>query len=69
MSVPRCPNHNCPLTLTTKERGQTTGASPCPISGAMFDWSQSIKDGDVKHDKFGNPLLEFKVTGEDEVVD
>lgn len=67
MSVPRCPNHNCELSLTSKEKSMTKGASPCPVSGAMFDWSQEIKGGEVRYDKFGNAITEYKVTGNDEV--
>lgn len=45
----------------------TKGSSPCPVSGAMFDWSQEIKGGEVRYDKFGNAITEYKVTGNDEV--
>jgi hypothetical protein len=71
MGAPRCPNHNCELSLTRDERGKNSGSSPCPVSGAMFNWTQETKDDESKKtvDKFGNVTHDttYKVTGEDGV--
>lgn len=68
--VPRCPNHGEPLQLDFKQKSQRKGSSPCPVSGAMFEWEQSPITGETGNtkDKFGNLLVEklFTVTGDEE---
>ncbi len=63
---PKCPNHHCPLMLTPEQKRMNKGTAACPLSGALFDFEQSVQTGSVKKDKFGNIVKEWKVTGEEE---
>lgn len=63
---PRCPNHGCPLILADGQKKLTKGEAPCAISGAMFDFTQSVEEGEQKKDKFGNIINIYTVTGPDE---
>ena len=69
MSAPRCPNHGCELLLTSEQRTQTSGISPCPESNCPFAWTQEVRthEQEMKVDKFGNPVKDvtWKVEGVD----
>lgn len=62
-SGPRCPNHGCPLILAPGQKTLTKGEAPCAISGALFDFEQSVQEGATKKDKFGNIIHSFSVKG------
>jgi hypothetical protein len=52
--------------LTPEQKRMNKGTAACPLSGALFDFEQSVQTGSVKKDKFGNIVKEWKVTGEEE---
>jgi len=66
---PKCPNHGCPLEIDKKDAFKTKGTSPCPVSGALFAWTQEVETekNEILKDKFGNilPVKTFVVEGEE----
>lgn len=67
LGIPRCPNHGEPLQLDSTQKGHTKGASPCPLSGMLFDWVQDVEASSFTKDKNGNLVEQkaFLVEGED----
>ena len=61
MARPKCPNHTVEMDPTDNPRMWI-----CPISGARFEADVDNKGGVKKKDKFGRPLVEFKVTAVDD---
>lgn len=57
MSLPKCPNHGCQLNKTGEKR-----LWKCPVSSAIFEADADDQSKEVKYDKFGKPLQEWKVT-------
>ena len=56
MSRPKCPNHTVEMEKTDERRIWI-----CPISGARFEADSDEYSADVKYDKFGNPITEWKL--------
>lgn len=57
MSRPKCPNHACEMQATDERR-----IFICPISGARFECDVEEQEKDIKFDKYGKPMVEWKLT-------
>jgi hypothetical protein len=62
--VPRCPNHGEPLELSLEQLTEVRGSAPCPVSKCLFEFEQIPNEKEF--DKEGNPLIQIKVTGNEE---
>lgn len=60
MSRPKCPNHSCEMQATDERR-----MFICPISGAFFECDVDTQDKETKIDKYGRPMVGYKVTQAD----
>lgn len=56
MSRPKCPNHTVEMDKTDEPRIWI-----CPISGARFEAEADEQRGEVRYDKYGNPMIEWKL--------
>lgn len=63
MRGPKCPNHSEVLELDAIQKTQTSGRSPCSVSGVMFEWTQDVQV--IEYDKFGQPIKKWLVHGKD----
>lgn len=57
MGRPKCPNHTVEMTRTDNPRIYI-----CPISDARFEVDVDDMTSEVKVDKFGNPMIDWKIT-------
>lgn len=57
MSRPKCPNH-----VIEMDKTDTPRIWICPISGAQFEADADEQERDVKYDKFGRPMITYKLT-------
>lgn len=57
MSRPKCPNHTVEMNKTDEPRIWI-----CPISGARFEADADEQEHMVKYDKYGRPMIEYKLT-------
>lgn len=57
MSRHRCPNHTVEMSKTDNPRIWI-----CPISDARFECDVDMHEGEKKIDKYGNPMVDWKVT-------
>ena len=61
MSRPKCPNHQVEMQSTGTHR-----MFQCPISDAFFECDVDEQKGQKKFDKFGKPMIEWVITGDEE---
>lgn len=57
MSRPKCPNHTVEMDRTDEPRVWI-----CPISGARFEADSDDLSTEVRYDKYGRPLIDWKLT-------
>lgn len=57
MSRPKCPNHTVEMQATDNRRIYI-----CPVSDARFECDVETQDKEQKLDKYGKPMLSYKVT-------
>lgn len=61
MARPKCPNHGCEMQATDERR-----IFICPVSDYPFECDVADQEGKIKIDKFGNPMTEWVVTGDED---
>lgn len=59
-----CPNHQVPCQYSGTPRIYI-----CPVSTAEFEFDDQTSSSDVKLDKFGNILKQYKITPQDDKED
>lgn len=57
---PKCPNHQCEMQFTGTKR-----LYQCPVSDAIFECDVDEQKSEKKFDKFGNPIIEWKIEGDE----
>lgn len=57
MARPKCPNHGCEMQYSGSPRIYI-----CPVSNARFECDADGQETEMKIDKFGKPMVQYKVT-------
>lgn len=60
MARPKCPNHQVEMESTGERK-----IYQCPISDALFECNVDEQKAEKKFDKFGNPIVEWVIEGDD----